>query len=162
MDFPPLFFFFLSFLGLAAVAHADPRQSKFNALAATPTLASGSAAVDADGVESASLFTSYIMSGSVTPSETATLSAKKARDLQRRAPSPSERSSVFTTPLASSSRGHHITLLCLPPQPPTQGSPTQCTLVFQPVGLQRLRSSRPEQGSERQHVVLPYVQPCVL
>ncbi|KAI6849032.1 hypothetical protein BTJ68_00414 [Hortaea werneckii EXF-2000] len=97
----------LAWVALAAVAHAIPQQFDFNALAAAPTVASGPAPVDADGVETASLYTSFTVSGAVTPSETATLSAKRVRDLERRAPAPTEVTSVctFTTPITSSNTG---------------------------------------------------------
>ncbi|KAI7266626.1 hypothetical protein KC319_g2784 [Hortaea werneckii] len=97
----------LAWVALAAVAHAIPQQFDFNALAAAPTVASGPAPVDADGVETASLYTSFTVSGAVTPSETATLSAKRVRDLEGRAPAPTEVTSVctFTTPITSSNTG---------------------------------------------------------
>ncbi|OTA34844.1 hypothetical protein BTJ68_05361 [Hortaea werneckii EXF-2000] len=97
----------LAWAALAAVAHAIPQQFDFNALAAAPTVASGPAPVDADGVETASLYTSFTVSGAVTPSETATLSAKRVRDLEGRAPAPTEVTSVctFTTPMTSSNTG---------------------------------------------------------
>ncbi|GAB1735341.1 hypothetical protein NU219Hw_g2979t1 [Hortaea werneckii] len=102
--------------------------TEFNALAATPTVASGPAAVDADGVESASLFTSYIMSGSVTARRDCHPLRQESQRASRKGPTPSERSSVFTTPLASSSTGDYALLA----QNKAQSGSTSYCRMFNP------------------------------
>ncbi|KAI7157551.1 hypothetical protein KC349_g5541 [Hortaea werneckii] len=71
------------------------------ALATGPPIASGPAPVVADGVETASLYASFTVSGVLTPSETANLSAKRVRDFEARALAPTGVSPVctFNTPL---------------------------------------------------------------
>ncbi|KAF2164369.1 hypothetical protein M409DRAFT_25248 [Zasmidium cellare ATCC 36951] len=63
----------------SALASPAPQQLDFAQIAAAPVVASGPSAVDSDGVQTATLYTSVAISGVATASATATSAAGNAR-----------------------------------------------------------------------------------
>jgi hypothetical protein len=70
---------------LVSLVHALPQKPDFDAIAAAPTVASGPGPYDGDADQTASLFTSFTVTGATTaPSSAATAGSKRGLPIQKR------------------------------------------------------------------------------